>query len=192
MRKSALSSLSLASLVLLGLVSASAQAASPGGCTGAVQYHNGRFLGYKLSSTDPMVGAWAGTSFANKVVNTSNNASAPDTGITRIQVFNNGVFEASGWSRYGKGALNKQNAYYGNVYCLAQGRAYAITADKDLAHRRSALVILNNARDTAFAKDVIASTSYQNGDHSMQLLTKLPTSTNMTDVWRLIDNASLN
>jgi hypothetical protein len=155
-----------------------------------VQYHNGRFLGYKLSSTDPMVGAWAGASFANKVVNT-NNASAPDTGITRIQIYNNGVFETTGWGRYGKGALNKQTAYYGNVYCLAQGRAYAITADKDLAHRRTAVVILNNARDTAFVKDVIASTSYQNGDHSMQFLTKLPTTTDMKDVWRIIDNATL-
>lgn len=189
MRKTARKSLSLASLVLLGMVSASAQAASPGGCTGVAQYHNGRFLGYKLASSDPMVGTWTGARFANQVVNPVNNASAPNTGVATIAVNTTGGFEVSGWSRYGKGAFTKDNLDYGNVYCLAYGKAYSIVRNRWLSQGRIDVAILNAARETAVVKDTSPPSSPAASDHGMYLLTKVPTNINMIDFRRVIDDA---
>lgn len=114
---------SLAALALLGLLSAGAHAASPGGCTGAAVYNKGKFLGYQIPANDTMIGTWRGAAFNNTVVTPSTNASKPVTGINTMTVWSNGRFTGNGWSRNGKGPFKVENTEYGNVYCLANGRA---------------------------------------------------------------------
>lgn len=179
-------SLFLASIAIFVLLSASAHAASPGGCTGTAKYHNGRFLGYTISTTDPIIGFWAGIGFGSHVVNPVTHVSAPNTGISTYTIQNNGRYLGSGWSSI------PQGEYAGTVYCLAYGKAYVAWNDGGLPKGNGYAVTLNKARDVAFIKDIIPSSSSDNGSHEMNAIVKIPSSVNMTDVARLLDGVLPN
>jgi hypothetical protein len=181
--------LALSFLCLVGLASSVAQAASSGGCIGTAQYYNGRFLGYTIAPNDPVVGYWIGTGFGNHVVNTVNNASAPVTGVSTVQIASNGSYVGGGWGRAGKGAFEWESEYTGNIYCLAAGKAYAAWNHIGLAHGVGYVVTLNGARDVAFLKDTIASRSTYNGSHEMNAIIKVPATINLTDAARVLNEA---
>ena len=181
--------LALSFLCLVGLSSSFAQAASPGGCTGTAQYFNGRFLGYTIAPNDPIVGFWVGPGFGNHVVNSDNNASAPATGISTIQIAHNGSYVGDGWSRWGKGALGWETPYQGKVYCLVLGKSYAAWNDTGLANGVGYIATMNGARDIAFIKDIIASSSVHDGAHEMNAIIKIPASVNLTDAARVLNEA---
>lgn len=182
-------SLALTSLCLVGLASPVAQAASPGGCTGAPQYHNGRFLGYAIAASDPIVGFWVGPGFGNHVVQPDLYSSAPATGISTVQIEANGNYVGDGWSRWGKGALNWETPYHGKVYCLAIGKSYAAWNDVGLANGVGYIATMNGSRDIAFIKDIIASSSVHDGSHEMNAIIKIPASVNLTDAARVLNEA---
>lgn len=179
-------SLFLASIAVFVLLSTSAHAATPGGCTGTAQYYNGRFLGYTISNTDPIIGFWAGVGFGNHVVDPVSHVSAPNTGVSTYLIKNDGRYVGSGWSSI------PQGEYEGTVYCLAYGKAYVAWNDQGLPKGNGYVVTLNKARDIAFIKDIIASSSPDNSSHEMNAIVRIPPSVNMTDVARVLDAALPN
>lgn len=181
--------LAFASLCLVALASSVAQAASPGGCTGAAQYYNGRFLGYTIAASDPVVGFWVGPGFGNHVVQPTLHSSAPVTGISTYTISSNGSYVGEGWGREGKGTFDWNTPYLGKVYCLAVGKSYAAWNDIGLANGVGYIITMNGARDMAFVKDAIASGSVHDGSHEMNAIIKIPASVNLADAARMLNEA---
>jgi hypothetical protein len=171
------------------LYASGVQAVSPGGCTGAAAYKDGRFLGYKIASNDPVVGYWVGPGFGNHTVSNTTHESATASGISEYRIKTDGTYEGGGWGRSGRGPLMWEPTYLGNVYCLNYGRVYAAWNDGGIANQVGYMITMNAKRDIGFVKDIIASSSQYSGSHEMNAIIKFPDTVNLTDAGRVMNDA---